>query len=259
MIDGTVNEYLDEVVHLRNMRVDEPLHIPTADEYFEETGRVILSSGGPDEPFSLRDGPPPAILGSFVWSGYGPDGLMNINVDSYFSNVQISGNCPYTAWRIRGLFRTGYTQGFQTTPPATPVYGLSGVLPSHGTFQAITGGWTLNPGISGSQFDNNSLFRWPTAVFFRYGANGYSPDLWFSIGMQIEVGYAGYTYDPLNLEATRYWPAFHAPIKTDYPQYRGWDTTWACVNGYANAPHVPDTCGYRGQGGYVAPPEPEDE
>ena len=264
MIDGTINRYVDELVHLRNMRENEPLHIPTVEEYFAATGRVLIASDYyqyfENTPFNLQDGPPPAVLGTFDWSAFGPDGMLNIDLSQYFNNAQISGGLPYRCWRVRGLWRGGYLVAYYGTNPSTPSGAISSMGQLGTGFQAVGSGWAL--GFSNAY--GNMINEFPSGshlYYFMGGPPGAPVDLWFPIHFQVEVGY-GQPGDGTDTRLTGSydWPAFTAGVGTDLLHYRGFNPNWACYNGYANAPNVIALggCPYSGQGGYVPPDPPED-
>jgi len=265
-VDGTKNRYLDELPHLRGIRGDEPLHIPTADEYFAETGRVLIAEDvnhyAADSPFSLSDGPPPAVLGTFTWSGFYADNMANIDLSSYFNNAQIANGLPYRAWRVRGLWRGGYFLAYYgTSPPSRTPSGVISSIGQGGTgFNAVSGGWAL--GFS-NEFGNmiNEFPGGSQLYYFMGGPPGAPVDLWFPIKFQVEVGY-GHPNDgtATRLTAGRDWPAFTAGVTTDLLQYRGSSPSFLCFNGWANAPSViaAGGCPNTGQGGYVPPDPPPD-
>lgn len=266
MIDGRKNRYIDEPSHLRTMRENEPLHIPSTAEYFAETNRVLIAEDYyqyfDDTPFNLEDGPPPAVLGSFDWSGLYVDGMLNIDLSQYFNTAQIANELPYRAWRVRGLWRGGYFLAYYgTSPPSRTPSGVISSMGQGGTgFRAVSGGWAL--GFS-NEFGNmiNEFPGGSQNYYFMGGPPGSPVDIWFPIHFQVEVGY-GHPNDgtATRLTASYDWPAFTAGVGTDLLQYRGYNPNWACYNGYANAPNVVALggCPYSGQGGYVPPDPPED-
>lgn len=261
-VDGTINRYVDEPLHLAGMRENEPLHIPTPDEYFAATNRVLIAEDyhqyADDTPFNLEDGPPPAVLGSFTWSGLWVDNAMNVDISAYFNVKQIMNGLPYRAWRVRGLWRGGYFLAYYATSPNPGFTPVINALVHGGTgFNAVDGGWALGHSL---QYGNliNEFPQGSKLYYFMGGPPGAPVDLWFPIKFQVEVGY-GHPLDgtATRLTAGRDWPAFSLGVGTDLLQYRGYNPNWACFNGYANIPGLVG-CPFTGQGGYVPPDPPED-
>lgn len=245
------------------MRVDEPLSIPTMGEYFAETGRVVIADDyhayAPDTPFNLHDGPGPAVLGTFSWSGLWIDGLLNVDLTEYFFSAQIRDELPYNVWRIRGIWRTGYTQYFATVPPASPIFGVSALTVVGESWNRVAPErWAL-----AADSSSNLIGPWPgnpSSMFFFGGPPGMPISVWFQVNFQIEVGYGGRqnAYDTaLRVEGDWDWPAFRAGIRTDYGAYRGSSGVWNCYNGRANAPNVDPSCPYK-SATYTPPAEPPD-
>jgi hypothetical protein len=258
-IDGTIRRYLDEPVHLAGMREGEPLHVPTLSEYFASTSRVLLA-GDVNQftvgtPFNLRDGPPPVVLGSFQWSSFGPDGMLNINLDTYFNQAQILGtDLPYRSWRIRGLFRAGYMVAYYGTTPDPSFTGVvSAIMQGNAGFRAVSGGWALALGFG------NLINEFPGGsghYYFMGGPPGSPMQHYYPTYFQVEVGYGL----PTDGTATRLtggydWPAWGLPIRTDLLSYRAQGPTYNCFNGFANAPNVPDSCPNKNLS-YIPPGEP---
>lgn len=267
-VDGTMNRYIDEPPHLLGLREDEPLHIPGVEEYYANSGRVLISSDFhqyfDDTPFNLMDGPAPAVLGSFAWSSFPGDGALNVDLTSYFYNAQIANELPYTLWRVRGIYRGDYTQLFLTSGDRTVSNTLAGL-------GSIGDAWNqLDPthwALALNEAAGNLINPWPGSpetAFFMGGPPGAPVDQYFLVNFQIEVGYGtrqNAIDTGIRTTGSWDWPAFGAGIRTNYNTYRAWSSSWACFNGYANAPNViaAGGCPFTGQGGYVPPDEPEDE
>lgn len=266
MIDGTKNRYVDEMPHLRGMDIDAPLYIPTEDEYYAATGRVLIKEDFhqyfPDTPFNLVDGPPPAVLGTFQWSTLWVDNMQNVDLTQYFTQAQIANDLPYRAWRVRGLWRGGYMAAFYGTMPQVGF--SSSVISAFGHqgdgFQAVSGGYALGY----SQAFGNMIQEFPVGsgqYYFMGGPPGSPIDHFFPTRFQVEVGYGSPNDGTITRLTGGYdWPAFSAGVTTDLLGYRAFNPNWACFNGFANAPNVIALggCPYTGQGGYVPPDPPED-
>ena len=253
MIDGSKRRYTDEPVHLVGARVDEPLHIPTAEEYYAITGRRLIAEDYyqyfEDTPFNLEDGPGPAVLGSFTWSNLWVDNIATVDISAYFKTAQIANELGYNAWRIRGMWRSGWTSIYYTNP-STPVDTLVSSVQGNQAFNPVAGGWALGLGGGNLIVQSGGNYYW----------TGGNQDLYFPIKFQVEVGYGNPLDGVNNPAATLNWPRFSSGIGTDGLAYRGYNPNWACFNGYANAPNVVALggCPYTGQGGYTAPDLPED-
>ena len=257
MIDGRRNRYVDEPAHLLSMRENEPLHIPTADEYFAATGRILFAEDVnqylQNTPFNLQDAPPPAVIGTFTWSAFEPDGLLNADLTAYFQSVQIKNELPYTAWRVRGLYYAGWLNAFKTVPePVNPQLTPFGVTGTGWT--PVSGHYAL--GLSGGQ---NLINAYGGGVYFMGGPPGSPVSLYFPIRFQIEVGYgtqANAIATMTRLTGGTDWPAWSSSILSDYKAYRAFSPAYACFSGYANIPGLTG-CPNTGAGGYVPPDDPD--
>lgn len=236
-----------------NARIDEPLSIPTAEEYFALTGRRLIAEDYyqyfENTPYNLEDGPPPAVLGSFTWSNLWVDNIATVDISSYFKVAQVVNELGYNSWRIRGLWRSGYLSLYHTTP-STPSGIIVASMQGNQGFAAKSGGWALGLGGGNLIVQSGGNYYW----------TGGNQDIYFPIKFQVEVGYGDPNYLVTEQAANINWPRFSAGIGTDALGYRAFNPNWACFNGYANAPNVIALggCPYTGQGGYVPPDIPAD-
>jgi len=252
----TKERYVDEPGHLLGMREDEPLHIPDELSFYQATGRRLIAEDFyqyfENTPFNLFSGPGPAVIGGFTWSNLWVDNIATIDLTPFFTQAQIIGSeVVYNAWRIRGMWRSGYMIAYYGTNPNV------GFTPSISTIGH--GAQNFTPVGNGFALGLNST-NLIVKVGNQYFWTGGNQDIYFPINFQIELGY-GNPFDGMsNPAATLNWPAYTSGLGTDLLGYRAWNPNYACFNGLANAPNViaQGGCPFTGQGGYVPPDPPPD-
>lgn len=251
-----IERYVNELVHLNGMRENEQLHIPTVEDYFADTGRVLISED-PNQyvvnsPFNLIDGPPPLVIGTFRWSALWVDNIQAVDVTSFFTTPIVSGELSYRSWRMRALWRSGWMNAFYATNPDPDFNGTQFASLGDGSrsFNAVDGGWAI------AAPEGNMISVIDGRYYWTGGPAGRPIDHWFPVVFQVELGYGLPGDNFLRKEGSFDWPAYSAGIGTDLLQHRGYSPSFKCFNGLANAPDVtgcPNTTG-----GYTPPPAPED-
>ena len=223
--DPQARNYTRHPLHLFGTKVGHVLQADLdVEEVFNATGRVVIrrarTEGSGQVPASLFAALGPAVVGGYTWSGLWIDAIDSIDITALFTEALVLGDvCPYTGWRVRNLFYTGYASAlYQNSPALTPEPVLNGDGFFGSGFTAVSGGFALS-------FAGSSGVQYGAHTGYRYIWNGGGIDRFFPSNYQVEVGYGDpdpRLTDWKILTGDIHWPAYSAEILTDEPQWRGY-------------------------------------